>query len=392
MKTQILYDIKKNFNFSVPTQIIFGIGASANIDEVVEQLNIKKPLIITDKGIVEAGITKSIIEELENNKIDFEIFGQVEINPTVQTVVKGVNKYKNAFCDGLIALGGGSVIDAAKAIGILVTHQQPLNQFEGKDLLTHDIPPLLAVPTTAGTGAEVSFEAVIIDNVSNYKLTINSTKLAPKVALLDPTLLATLPVKIAAATGIDSLTRAIEGFVSKESTLITDILNMEAIKLIGSSLRQFVADPSNLDFGAKMQLACVLTTVGSINSGNGNVSFMAKPLEGYLNIHHGIACGVMLPHIMRWNLIANPDKYAIIAEKLGEEVNGYSVMDKALMAVSAVQKLVLDIGLPSTLTEIGVKFDLIEKMASDAVNSFSSNGNPRRTSLENMIALYNEAL
>lgn len=392
METQFFHDLKKSFSFSVPTQIIFGVGCTTNIHELVKKMNIKKPLVVTDPGIINSGLLKEIISRLENNKILYELFDQVEINPSVQTVVKGANKYQTGFCDGLIAMGGGSVIDAAKAIGILVTHSQPLNEFEGKDLLKYDIPPLLAVPTTAGTGAEVSFEAVIIDKILNYKLTINSIKLAPKIALLDPVLLGTLPERIAAATGIDTLTRAIEGFVSKEATLITDLLNIEAIRLVGSSLRQFVADPSNIDFGAKMQLACVLTTIGSINSGNGNVSFMAKPLESYLNIHHGIACGVMLPHIMQWNLIANPDKYALIAEKLGEDVNGHSVMDKASKAVSSVQKLVLDVGLPTTLTEIGLKYDIIEKMANDAFNSLDSNGNPRRTSLEDIVELYNKAL
>jgi len=392
MTPEMYQDLKKNFCFCVPTQIYFGIGCTASLGEMVKKLAVRKPLIVTDRGITDVGILTGITENLKNAGIVFEIFDQVEINPSVQTVIKGANRYQTGFCDGLIAVGGGSVIDAAKAIGILVTHDRPLNSYEGKDLLEEEIPPFLAVPTTAGTGAEVSFEAVIIDKVANYKLTVNSIKLAPKIALLDPTLLSTLPARVAAATGIDTLTRAIEGFVSKEATLLTDILNIEAIRLVGSSLRQFVADPSNLDFGAKMQQACVLTTIGSINSGNGNVSFMAKPLESYLNIHHGIACGIMLPHIMQWNLIANPDKYALIAEKLGEGVNGHSVMDKALMAVTAVQKLVLDIGLPTTLTEIGIKYDIIENMASDAVNSLLSNGNPRRTTLEDVVELYNKAL
>lgn len=390
--TNFFYDLKKSFSFSVPTQIFFGVGCTVNILKFINSYGITKPLIVSDQGIVNAGLVNGIIANLEAEHIPYDLFAGVETNPSVQTVVKGANKYRNSFCNGLIAIGGGSVIDAAKGIGIIVTHEQPLAAFEGRELLSFDIPPLIAVPTTAGTGAEVSFEAVIIDKVANYKLTINSIKIAPKAAFLDPVLLGTLPAKVAAATGIDSLTRAIEGFVSKESTLITDLLNMEAIRLIGSSLRQFVADPSNIDYGAKMQLSCVLTTIGSINSGNGNVNFMAKPIESYLNIHHGIACGVMLPHVMQWNLIANPDKYAIIAEKLGEEVNGHSVMEKAKMAVDAVEKLVLDIGLPTTLTEIGVKYDLIEVMSKDAYNNFGSNGNPRRTSLEDISQLYNRAL
>lgn len=388
----LLNDTKKNFEFMVPTKVLFGEGCSNTILDYTKKLNIKNPLIVTDKGIITAGLFEKVINEQFKDNICFDVFDQVEINPSIQTVLKGVNRYRSGFCDGLIALGGGSVIDATKAIGIMATHNQPLAQFEGKNHLTNDIPPLIAVPTTAGTGAEISFEAIISDKINNNKLTIYSEKLAPKVAFLDSTLLGTLPTNIAAATGIDSLSRAIEGYVSKKATLITDVLNIEAINLIGSSLRQFVADPRNLEYGAKMQLACLLTSIGAINSGKGNVNYMAKPLEGYLDIHHGIVCGVMLPSIMQWNLIANPDKYAMIAEKLGEEVTGNSVMDKAQRAVSAVQKLVLDIALPTTLTEIGVDYDIIENIADDMMDNMKANGNPRRTSLGDIIELYNKVL
>lgn len=392
MMSEIYQDLKKDFCFCVPTQIIFGIDCIANLADFVKRFSLKKPLIVTDQGIINVGILDNICRKLQVAGIEFEVFGHVEINPSVQTVIKGANKYRLGFCDGLIALGGGSVIDAAKAIGILVTHNRPLIDYRGQDLLDTEIPPLLAIPTTAGTGAEVSYEAIIIDKSINNKMTINSIKLAPKVAFLDSALLSTLPAQVAAATGLDTLTRAIEGFVSKDATLLTDILNIEAIKLVGTSLRQFVADPSNLDFGAKMQLGCILSAIGSINSGNGNVSCMAKSLESYFNIHHGVACGVMLPYVMQWNLIANPEKYALIAEKLGEDVNGNSVMNKAILAVTAVHKLVLDIGLPTTLTEIGVKFDIVENMAQDVINSLVSNCNPRRTTFEDVVELYNKAL
>ncbi|KJS86481.1 MAG: hypothetical protein JM58_06900 [Peptococcaceae bacterium BICA1-8] len=390
MQIPFFQDLKRPFVFSVPTKIIFGIGSIETIVQEITQLKISKPLIVTDQGVVCSGLSEIIERMLNESNMEYEIFSQVIINPTSQIITKGSHKYLNNFCDGIIALGGGSTIDAAKAIGIQVSHGKPICYYEGQDKLDKDIPPLIAIPTTVGTGAEVSFKTLIVNN--NHKFIISSHKIAPKVAFFDPQLLATLPIEIAAATGIDSLTRAIECYVSKEATLVTDLLNIEAIRLIGSSLRQFVADPSNVDYGVKIQLASILSAVGSLNSENGNVSVMAKPLEGYLNIHHGIACGIMLPHVMKWNLIANPDKYALIAELMGEEVTGFSVMDRATKAVSSVQKLVFNIGLPTTLTEIGIDYDLIENMAQDVINSFCSNGNPRKTNTEDIINLFNQAI
>ncbi|MFZ5945710.1 MAG: iron-containing alcohol dehydrogenase [Bacillota bacterium] len=392
MHSPLLQDFRKSFIFSVPTKIIFGIGTIDKIAEEIMELKIAKPLIVTDQGIVSSGLLEILEGILKGNNINYEIFSQVKSNPTSQTITKGTHKYLNSLCNGLIALGGGSTIDAAKAIGIQARHNKPVCYFSGINKVEKETPPLIAIPTTVGTGAEISFQAILLNNNTNCKIVISSPKIAPDAAIYDPQLLATLPISVAAATGIDSLARAIESYVSKEATLLTDVINIEAIRLTGSSLRQFVADPSNLDYGVKIQLASILSAVGSINSENGIVSSMAKPLEGYLNIHHGIACGVMLPHVMQWNLIANPDKYALIAELLGEEVSGFSVIDRSAKAVSSVQKLVYDIGLPTTLTEIGFKYELIEDMAQDIINSYNANSNPRRTTKEDIINLYNQAI
>ncbi|MGI6226034.1 MAG: iron-containing alcohol dehydrogenase [Peptococcales bacterium] len=393
MYIPFLQDFKKPFTISIPAKIIFGIGS---IDKIIDELiflKIKKPLVVTDQGIIYSGIWEIIERILKKNNIEYEIFSQLKLNPTYPIIKKGTHKYINNFCDGIIALGGGSTIDTAKVIGIQVNEGKPINEYvRFNNKLERDIPSLIAIPTTIATGSEINYKTILIDSKSKYKHNYFSPKIAPKTVVYDPQLLATLPVKLAAASGIASLTKAIECYVAKDATFVTDLFNIEAIRLVGSSLRQFVADPSNLDYAVKIQLASILTAICSLNLENGIVSFMANPLEDCLDIHYGVACGIMLPHVMQWNLIANPDKYALIAEFLGEEINGFSVVDRSVKAVCAIQKLVLDIGMPTSLTEIGFKFEMIEDIVQNLVENFGSNGNPRITTKEDIINLYNFAM
>jgi alcohol dehydrogenase len=292
----------------------------------------------------------------------------------------------------LIAVGGGSAMDVAKATSVLMTNGGDLESYEGADKFVNDPLPFIAIPTTAGTGSEATTFAVITIRARNYKMTIASNRILPRIALLDPTVLNSLPPHIAAATGMDALTHAIESYINQASSPYTDAFGVEAIRLIGKYLRLFVANRANMEAAAGMMIASNLAGIAFGIARLGNVHAMAHPLGGFFNVPHGVANAILLPHVMKFNMLADNGKYKKIAALLGEDVERLTDLEAAPLAVEAVEKLSQDVGIAENLTVVGVKEDKIPQMSIDAMASGNVKINPRATVLADIVALYKGAM
>lgn len=383
----------ENFAFYLPTKIIYEVGAVKNkLAAFVKSLDASAIEIITDKGIVNAGLLKDAIVALEEAGIKYTVFDEVEPNPSTDTCVKAYEIGKDFGATAIIAVGGGSPMDVAKAAGILMTNGGVLEEYEGADKFKNAPIPMLFIPTTAGTGSEVTPFAVITIKKRNYKMTIFSNRILPQIALLDPTLISTVPPYVAAACGMDALTHAIESFINHNASPATDAVGAEAMRLIGQNLRAYVANRKDMEAAGAMLIASCLAGIAFANARLGVVHAMAHPLGGFFGVPHGVANAILLPHIMRFNQLADKGKYKRIAGLLGEDIARLSNFEAAPLAVEAVEKLSADIGIPKTLTEVGVKPEVIPEMAEDAMKSANILINPRQTTLNDIVELYHQAM
>ncbi len=375
----------KKFQFTIPTNILYGINSVHELPAILKDSGIQKILIVTDSGVTEAGFLEPIEKILGQSSINFKSFNDVEANPSIKTVVKGAAIYNEFHFQGIIALGGGSPMDTAKAIAIYVTNPGNVAQYEGPDTFENNPLPVFAIPTTAGTGSEVTPFSVITDTERNYKLTIISPRILPKTALLDPSFISKLPAGVASSTGLDALTHAIESYVSLFASPYSDAFAEKAIKLIGQNLRLFVANRQNKEAAGAMMLASLFAGLSFTHARLGNAHAMAHPLSGFFQIPHGVANAVLLPHIMEYNLIAIPEKFSIIAKLL-------SGKEDAKESVTAVKELNLDFNIPKNLSSIGVRESLIPDMAKDAMKSGNILANPRQTGISDIEDLYKKAM
>ncbi|WP_459907371.1 iron-containing alcohol dehydrogenase [Desulfotomaculum defluvii] len=381
-------------SFATPTKIISGVDARKTLGKEVKKLGGNVVFVCTDRGIINAGLLVDILESLSIENLAYVIYDEVDSNPSIETVENGLNIYRNEQCDVLVAVGGGSAIDTAKAICGLINQPNSVEFCGNIDVKQREniSSCVIAVPTAAGTGSEVLGGAVIVDKQRNCKICVSSPGQAPKVAILDPIMLQTLPANIVASTGMVTLTHAIEGYVSLGASALTDLLNLKAIQLVAKYLRRFFANRKDLEAALGMQNACLFSAMGSCNSGLGNVYAMANSLLGYYNIHHGVACAVMLPAVMRFNSMAAPDKFIEIAKSFGEPVDQLPMTEASLKAVKAVKSLSQSVGIPDRLGDVGITTDQIEQMALQVIQSDVQVTNPRETTLQDVIQLYRESI
>lgn len=377
--------IINDFQFTIPAKVVYKSGAINELPALLKDAGIKKVLVVTDPGIAKAGFLDVVGQVLTDGSIEFNIFKDVEPNPSVDTVNKGAEIFDEFKFQGIIALGGGSPMDTAKAIAVKITNDGNIPDFEGIDTFKNDPLPILAVPTTAGTGSEVTPFAVITDRAKKYKLTIISPRIIPKIALLDPGLISRLPAKVASSTGLDALTHAIESYVSLFSSPYSDAFAEKAIELIGRNLRLFVANRKNEKAAGSMLVASLFAGLAFTHARLGNAHAMAHPLGGYFDVPHGVANAILLPYIMDYNRIANPEKFSRIAKLMDEEATPEG-------AVKAVRKLNRDLGIPEKLSDFGVKSDAISGMTKDAMKSGNVLANPRQTGSAEIEALYQLAI
>lgn len=372
----------------------FGPGARKELPEVVKRLGKSKALIVTDAGLVKFGVAKMVTDVLDGVSIPYEIFSDVKPNPTVTNVKDGIEAYKKSGADFIIAVGGGSSIDTAKAVGIVINNPDfsDIVSLEGCAPTTHKSVPIVALPTTAGTAAETTINYVIIDEENHKKMVCVDPNDIPAVAIVDAELMYSLPASLTAATGMDALTHAIEGYITKGAWALSDMFEIEAIRMISRNLPTAVAEPSNAEARDAMAVAQYVAGMAFSNVGLGLVHGMAHPLGSLFDVPHGVANALLLPTIMEWNMPACLDKYPAIAEAMGVDIAGMTREEAAQAACDAVKALSIKVGIPQHLSEIGIKESDIQALSEQAISDVCTPGNPRDVTIEEIIALYKKVL
>jgi len=377
--------------FRIPSVVIFGSGSSEQVGEECQKLGVKKGLIVTDQVMVKIGVLDGIKKALEQSKVQFAIYDGVATEPTVDFVQEGLKAYKENGCDFLIAVGGGSPIDTAKAVAVMVTNPGSIEDYKGLGKVVQKGVPLVVIPTTAGTGSEVTVFTIITDTRTDVKMLIGSPFVMPEVAIVDPLLTLSCPRGLSAAVGIDALTHAIEAYVSVKAQPMSDIFCLSAIELISGNLRQAWANGNNVEAREKTMLGSLQAGMAFTNASVALVHGMSRPIGAYFHVPHGASNAALLGVVMEFSLIGNPTRYAHIAEAMGEDISGLTGLEAAELGAEAVKRLIQDIKVPS-LRELGVdkeKLDkLAPKMTEDAIASGSPGNNPRQATKEEIIELY----
>ena len=369
-----------------------GAGAIAAIADEVNARGFKKVFVASDPDLIKFGVTKKVTDVLDGAKIAYTIFSEIKPNPTIENVQAGVKAFRESGADVIVAIGGGSSMDTAKAVGIIIANPEfeDVRSLEGVAPTKNKCVPIIAVPTTAGTAAEVTINYVITDVQNNRKMVCVDVHDIPVVAVVDPDMMSTMPKGLTAATGMDALTHAIEGYITKGAWALSDMFHIEAIRIIAESLRGAVANEKAGREG--MALGQYIAGMGFSNVGLGIVHSMAHPLGALYDTPHGVANAIILPTVMEYNAPATGDKYKNIAKAMGVEgVDAMSVEEYRKAAIDAVKQLSLDVGIPADLKEI-VKPEDVKFLAESAYADACRPGNPRETSVEEIIELYNKLL
>jgi alcohol dehydrogenase class IV len=377
--------------FYLPPVLIIGSGASEQVGEESRKLGATKGLIVTDEVLLKLGLLDNIKRALSQAKIQFTLYSDVFTEPTVEFVEEGLKAYRENGCDFLLAVGGGSAIDTAKAIAIMVTNTGSLEDYQGLGKIPEVGVPLIAVPTTAGTGSEVTQFTIITDTRRNVKMLIGSPFLLPQKAIVDPLLTLSMPRSLTAATGIDALTHAIEAYISVKAQPMSDIFSLSAIELISGNLRRAWSNGNDIEAREKTMLGALQGGIAFSNSSVALVHGMSRPIGAYFHVPHGVSNAALLGVVTEFSLTGNPARYARIASAMGENAEHLPVMKAADLAAKSIKRLIKDIKIPS-LQELGVGKEelgkLAPRMAEDAIASGTPANNPRQATEEEIVELY----
>ncbi|HEB68123.1 MAG TPA: iron-containing alcohol dehydrogenase [Desulfobulbus sp.] len=385
--------ISQPFTITQPTQIHFGAGSINSLPEIITRAGGTKPLLVLDPGLIKAGLDSKIRTPLDNASIAYTLYDRVDPEPGLRLADAGTELARANNCDCVIGVGGGSAMDVAKAISILLTNGGRALDYLGLGKISKPGVPKIMVPTSAGTGAEVTFTAVFINEETGSKGGMNGDPLYPDAALLDPELTLSLPPRVTATTGIDALTHALEAFTSVQAHPISEMYSIRAMELIADNIRSAYADGRNIEARGNMLLAALLGGKALAIAGVGLVHAMAYPLGGMFGIAHGLANAVLLPYVTEYNLIGNLHKHALLAEILGQDVSGLSLRDAAEVTVEELHLLNQDLGIPRSLRELKIPEDKLPEMAEIALTvARPVENNPRQPSKEDVIAIYQEAM
>lgn len=381
----------KEFSFSVLQEIIVGKGSLARLSEAAEKLGGKHGFIISGPHLNKMGIVASCSESLENAGIKVDAYTETEGNPSVETVEKAAAAFCKSGADFIIALGGGSPMDVAKAVGVVARYGGSITEYEGGGRVPGDIIPLIAIPTTAGTGSEVTAFSVITDHSRNYKLTVFSYKLIPAYAILDPELLTTAPVSVAAACGIDAMVHALEAYISKDASPFSDAMAEKALELIGKNIRRYVADRTDIEAAEAMITGSLFAGIAFSWARLGDVHAMSHPVSAYFDVPHGVANAILLPTIVEYNALADRGKYLKLFNYISLTPASEAEFEP-FMLVDLLTELNEQLGIPGSLGEVGVTADKFDAMADDAMKSGNIAVNPRSTTKKDVLSLYEKAL
>ncbi len=379
--------------FQSTPRIVMGIGASRRIADEVKRLSGKSVMVVTDPGLVKTGICDRIETILKDSGLQVQRFDNVEPDPPYEIASQAAQAVKDSGADTIVGLGGGSSLDIAKVASILVTNTSPVTSFFGIDMAPHEGLKTILIPTTAGTGSEVTPIAILSDHGEKLKKGIVSPHLFPRTAILDPELTVGLPSAVTAATGMDALIHAVEAYTSVNATSITDMLAERSIRLISSNIRTAFANGANIDARYRMLEGSMLAGMAFANAGVTAVHAFAYPIGAEFHIPHGIANSIMLWPVMEFNMLGNLGKFSRLAEFMGEFTDGLTERESALLAVDSLRDLVTDVEIPTSLTEYGVKEEDIPSLAEGVmkVTRLLAN-NPREIKLADAEKIYRKVL
>jgi alcohol dehydrogenase class IV len=369
--------------FHFPVKIISAFGCLNSLGDEIERLGGRKPLIITDPGIVSAGIVDKITRLLKGKELPYAVFEEVEPDPKIRNVMAAVKMIKKGGHDLLVALGGGSSIDASKAASIFSANEVDPREFQGPRASYPKKPlPIITIPTTAGTGSEVSSASMIVDEEKKYKMYFKSPEIFAQVAFLDAEVLAGIPGPIAAVTGADTLSHAFESFLNPNRTFASEMASLGSIEIVFKHFRGFVANTRNTERAQNMMNASCLAGIAMTTAGLGLVHALAHPLGVKGRISHGLACALLLPHVLRFNWIAELNQFLRVALAADWTIRSENSREKdvVLRVIEEVECLLKDVGLPKHLSEISVSLDDVQTIVDEASNSFLNQVNPRQAS------------
>ncbi len=379
--------------FVCPTRVLYGRGASAQAGERLRELGVTRALLVSDPGVAAAGLVEAVAGIIRAAGVEVAVYAETQPNPTTANVAAAVALYRREECDGLVGLGGGSSMDCAKGAGIEATNPGSVSLYAGRDKVENAIPPLVCIPTTCGTGSEVTHVAVITDDEAHLKLVCVSPRIAAAVALVDPALVESAPTSVVAATAADALAHAVESYVNTGSDPLLDSLNIAAIRMIGRNLRAAV---ETRDAAAIEQLSLASTMAGIAFNMNANaiVHAASTPVTAHHAVPHGVANGIFMPWGLAFLAPACREKLSEIATALGEDVSGLSADDAAQRGVEAVRALMKDVGIPGTLREYGLDPDEVDisRLVEDAMKSRNIATNPRPVTPADLEELYKVVL
>jgi len=381
-----------DFSFFLSTRIIFGVNTAEKVGQEALEMGLSNILVVTDEGFSKVPIFERIIGRISDAGISCRVFNKLKGEPDTEIVEEGAASIREAETDGILGIGGGSSMDLAKALSVLGTNKGRVDEYMGVNLVREPPLPLIVMPTTAGSGSEVTRVAVLTDHKKNLKDAIVSNLIPPKAAILDPGFLATLPSRVIAETGIDALSHAIEAFYSLGSNPISDILAKDAIRRISSNLRALVANPQNLAAAGNMALGSMLAGAAFLNTGVGNVHALAHSLGAHYHISHALSVAVLLPYVMEHNLNACMERFVEMAAAMGTTVEGLPLREAARKAVEEIRCLLADVGIPKKMSELQVTDVHFKEMAAEAAKSVPALSNPRRCTVEELVDVYQKAL
>lgn len=380
-----------SFSFTIPQNIKFGAGTLDLLPDLAKELGKSKGYIISGPHLNKIGMVAKCRKALKNAGMESECFTETEGNPSTDTVVKATEGFKKSKADFIVAFGGGSPLDVAKAVAVLATYGGNIVDYEGAGKVMGPVVPMIAIPTTAGTGSEVTAFSVITDHSRNYKLTVVSNYLLPAYVILDPDLIATVPANTAAACGIDAMVHALEAYISKAASSFSDIFAREALRLIGGSIRDYVADRSNPAACESMMVGSLFAGIAFSHARLGNVHAMSHPVSAYFDVPHGVANAILLPTVVDFNKdAADPEKYRYIYGCISKDM-GADINFTPDMLATEIRMLNYELGILPTLSDIGVTSDKFEQMADDAMKSGNIQYNPQFTMKNDILKLYEQA-
>lgn len=371
----------------------FGAGARRMLADEFRGRGYVRAFVVTDKDLIRFGVAGKVTGVLDEAGIAYEIFSDLKPNPTVKNVQAGVEAFRRSGADAIVAIGGGSAMDTAKAVGIIVANPAfgDVVSLEGMAPTANRSVPVFALPTTAGTAAEVTINYVITDEANTKKMVCVDPKEIPAVAIIDAELMAAMPRGLTAATGMDALTHAIEGYITKGAWTLTDMFELKAVELIARWLPAAVENGADTEAREGMAVAQYIAGMGFSNVGLGLVHGMAHPLGAFYDIPHGVANALLLPYVMQYNMESSLVKFGDVARAMGVDTAGMDTRQAAQAAVDAVRALAVRVGIPQRLSSLGVLEEELPRLAASALADVCTPGNPRDTSAEEILALYREA-